>query len=223
MPLVGKGKKKQVTGTFTVTMSGLFLPMQLIYEGKSPRCFPQGITFPENFNLTFTPNHWSNEDKVIELLEKVVFPFVVEKRKELSLPDEQKAILVFDVFKGQETERVQSLIADNNCISVFVPANMTNYFQPLDLTVNGPAKQFLKGKFQEWYATKIAKQVDKGVDVHAIDVSTKLSVMKLVGLYDYLRNKPDVVRKAFEMAGIVEAVTKVLEPEDPFEDLVSDH
>ena len=153
MPLVGKRKKKQITGTFTVTMSGLFLPMQLIYKGKSPRCLPQGITFPENFNLTFTPNHWGNEDKVIEHLEKIVFPFVVEKRKELSLPDEQNAILVFDVFKGQKTERVQSLIADNNCISVFVPANMTNYFQPLDLTVNGPAKQFLKGKFQEWYAT----------------------------------------------------------------------
>lgn len=44
-----------------------------------------------------------------------------------------------------------------------------------------------------------------------------------VGLYDYLRNKPDVVRKGFEMAGIVEAVTKVLEPEDTFEDLASDH
>jgi len=94
-----------------VKMSGLFLPMQLIYEGKTPRCLPQGITFPENFNLTFTPNHWSN---VIVHLEKVVFPFVVEKRKELSLSDAQKAILVFDVFKGQ---RVQSLIADNNCIS----------------------------------------------------------------------------------------------------------
>ena len=63
-------------------------------------------------------------------------------------------------------ERVQSLIADNNCISLFIPANMTNYFQSLKLTVNGPAKQFLKGKFQEWYATEIAKQVDKGVETN---------------------------------------------------------
>ena len=45
----------------------------------------------------------------------------------------------------------------------------------------------------------------------------------LVGLYDHLRNKPEVTRKGFEMAGIVEAVTKELEPEDPFEDLVTDH
>ena len=83
----------------------------------------------------------------------------MEKRKELSLPDEQRAILVFDVIKGQKTERVQHLIADNNCVCVFVPANMTNYFQPLDLTVDGPAKQFL------WYAREIAKQVDKDIDV----------------------------------------------------------
>ena len=30
-------------------------------------------------------------------------------------------------------------------------------------------------------------------------------------------------KEGFEMAGIVEAVTKELEPEDPFEDLVADH
>ena len=48
VPLVGEGKKKQITGTFTVTMSILFRPMQLIYEGKNPRCLPQGISFPDN-------------------------------------------------------------------------------------------------------------------------------------------------------------------------------
>ena len=61
------------------------------------------------------------------------------------------------------------------------------------------------------------------------DVNTKLSVMKpiharwLVGLYNHLQNKPEVIRKGFEMAGIVEAVTRELEPEDPFEDLVADY
>ena len=67
------------------------------------------------------------------------FPLIVEKRKEHSLPDKQKAILVFDVFKGAKKERVHDLIADNNFVCVFVPANMTNYFQPL---VNDPIKQF---------------------------------------------------------------------------------
>ena len=75
--------------------------------------------------------------------------------------------------------------------------------------------------------TEIASQVNEGVDIYSIDISTKLSVMKpiharwLAGLYDHIWNKPDVIRKlGFEMAGIVEAVNKELEPEDPFEDLV---
>ena len=29
--------------------------------------------------------------------------------------------------------------------------NLTDVFHPLDLTVNGPAKQFLKNKIEEWY------------------------------------------------------------------------
>lgn len=45
----------------------------------------------------------------------------------------------------------------------------------------------------------------------------------LVGSYDHLRNKPEVIRKGFEMAGVVEAITKKLEPEDPFEVFVADH
>ena len=128
--------------------------------------------------MTYTANHWSNEEKVIEHLEKIVFPFVVKKRGELKLPENQKAILIFDVFKAQKPERVQEVITENDCVCVFVPANMTNYFQPLDLTVNGRAKQFLKGKFEEWYAKEVKRQVDNGVEVYSIDVNTKMSVLK---------------------------------------------
>ena len=101
------GKKKQITGAFTATMSGFFLLMQLIYKGKTNRCLPKGIAFPENFNLTFTPSHLSNEtcnedNLVIEHLEKIVSPFVSEKRKELAVPDNQKVVLIFDIFKGHQ-------------------------------------------------------------------------------------------------------------------------
>ena len=52
MPTVGKGKQKQITGTFTVSADGDFLPMQLICAGKTDRCHPNGINFPEGFNIT---------------------------------------------------------------------------------------------------------------------------------------------------------------------------
>ena len=102
VPLVGKGKTKKITGTFTCTKSGLFLPMQLIYEGKTDRCHPRNTEFPDGFNVTHSDNHWSNEDKVVEHLETIVFPYVQWKREELGLPGDQKALLIYDVFKGQK-------------------------------------------------------------------------------------------------------------------------
>ena len=41
----------------------------------------------------------------------------------------------------------------------------------------------------------------------------------MIGLHDYLRNKMDTVIKGFDMAGIIEALSKELEAEDPFADL----
>ena len=225
VPIVGKGKKKQITGTFTVLKSGNFLPPQLIYEGKTDRCLPKGVAFPEDFDKTYTSNHWSNEEKAIQHVERIVIPYLKKKREELKLPSTQKALLIFDVFKGQTTAAYQEVVESNDCVIVFVPANMTNHFQPLDLTVNGPAKQFLKQKFKSWYATQITKQFNKGKNVYDVEVPLKLSALKpihanwLIGLYDYLRNNQDMIRKGFEEAGINEALSIELEQEDPFHDL----
>ena len=178
VPLVGKGKKKQITGTFTVTKSGLFLPMQVIYEGKTDRCHPRGIEFPQGFNVTHSENHWSNEEKVIEHLETIVFPYLERKKEELGLPEDQKSLLIYDVFRGQVTQRVLDLIESNHCVNVYVPPNLTHIFQVLDLWINGHAKQFLNGKFSQWYTEQITKQLDRGVDIYNVKIDTTLTVMK---------------------------------------------
>ena len=40
--------KRSITGTFTITLSGHFLPMQLIYGGKQSKD-PLGLNFPMVF------------------------------------------------------------------------------------------------------------------------------------------------------------------------------
>ena len=216
VPLIGKGKSKQITGTFSCTKSGLFLPMQLIYQGKTQRCHPTGIEFPEGFDVTHTENHWNNEEKVIEHFETVIFPFVESKRAELGLPEDQKALLIYDVFKGQCTQRVLDLIEENNCASVFVPPNLTHVSQPLDLTINGVAKAFLKNKFSEWYFQQITKRLEQGESIHDIEVKTTLTIMKpihakwIIGLYNHLQNQPQLIKKGFEEAGISEALAQEL-------------
>ena len=80
-------------------------------------------------------NHWSNEEKAIELIEKVLLPYVKNKEKELDLPSTKKWLLIADMFKEQLTDKVRSLIEKHGKM-VPVPHNMTNYFQPLNLTIN---------------------------------------------------------------------------------------
>ena len=103
---------------------------------------------------------------------------------------------------------------------------MTRYFQPLDGTVNGPAKRFLKKKFEIWYASEVTKQLQNGENVYEVDVKLQLSILKplharwIISLYDYLRNQHEMIIKGFEMAGICEALDAELEAEDPYNDLL---
>ena len=60
----------------SVSMTGKFLPIQLIYEGKTPRCLPR-FDFSADFNVTISDNHWLNTEKSIELFEKVKFLYLI--------------------------------------------------------------------------------------------------------------------------------------------------
>ena len=68
------------------------------------------------------------------------------QRLETNLPDDQKVLIVMDVFTGQTTSPVDESYEENNICIVNLPANMTKYYQPLDLTINGYAKRFIKNK-----------------------------------------------------------------------------
>ena len=99
------------------------------------------------------------------------------QRLENNLPDDQKALIVMDVFTGQTTSPVVESYEENNICIVNVPANMTKYYQPLDLTVNGYAKRFMKNKFIEWYAQQFKKQLDDGVNLEDIRVKLQLTTI----------------------------------------------
>ena len=84
---------------------------------------------------------------------------------------------IYNVFKGQVTKEVFSILEDNNVYTVRVPANCTDRLQPMDLSVNKPAKEFMRRKFQEWYAIEVQKQLDQGAtDVTPVDL--RMSIMK---------------------------------------------
>ena len=89
VPIKGIDDKRQITATFTVSMTGKFLPTQLIYEGKTPRCLPR-FDFPADFNVTFSDNHWSNTEKSNKLFEKIIFSFLRQAKVSLKYPNAER-------------------------------------------------------------------------------------------------------------------------------------
>ena len=71
----------------------------------------------------------------------------------------QPTALVLYTFRGQCTERILSKLEENNVRVVIIPANCTDRLQPLDLSVNKVAKDFLRTQFSNWYADQICSQL----------------------------------------------------------------
>ena len=210
--IVGISDKRQITALFCGTLAGEFLPLQVIYQGKTAASLPH-YQFPDDWHVTFTPNHWSNEEKMIEYIEKIILPYVRAQRTKLKLSDSYPSLAIFDVFRGQQTAPVLSLLEKNNIYCVFVPANCTDRLQPMDLSVNKSAKEFMRAQFSAWYASQVQKQLDSGVE-EVSPVDLRMSIMKpvgarwLVSLYDYLRENSDIIKNGFNAAGI-DVVTNV--------------
>ena len=68
--------------------------------------------------MTQNPKHWSNEE---ELINEIIAPYIVKKRAELKLSEEQKALLIWDVFRGQMTDNVKKTLDSLNIECVYVP------------------------------------------------------------------------------------------------------
>ena len=164
-------------------MEGDFLPPQLIYAGKTPKCIPK-VNFPADWDVTFTSNHWSNELVMMDYVNKILFPYITQKRQLLKLDPLHPALVIFDRFRGQCTDRFLSLLNANNVYILIVSANCTDRLQPLDISVNKAAKEFLRRQFQDWYASKICNQVhqhqmQESSTIEPVDLS--LAVVKPLG------------------------------------------
>ena len=72
--LKGIDDKRQITAVLCGSLTGVFLPPQIIYKGKTSRCHPT-IAFPADWNVTQSPNHWANENTTLEYIKTIILPY----------------------------------------------------------------------------------------------------------------------------------------------------
>ena len=173
--------------------------------------------FQNGFCLSFNPKHFSNTNESIQFLKEIITPCVVKQRQLLKGQVDEKALVIIDVFTGQMTVEVLNTYEEANILIINVPANMTKYYQPLDLTVNGYAKRFLKSKFTEWCSSRVRAYLDNGVSINNIEVRLQLNKIKpihagwLVKFYNDMTTSKgkEIIDSGWKAAGI-------LPPIDPF-------
>ena len=77
---------------------------------------------------------------MIQYVENIIIPYIKSARASFS--DDTPALVIMDNFKGQITSAVAELLESNNIHVCLLPSNTTDQLQPMDLSVNKPAKDF---------------------------------------------------------------------------------
>ena len=75
-----------------------------------------------------------------KILNAIIVRYVKKMCESKGLGKDQMTLVIMDVFTGQMTPEVKEVLKENNALVTNVPANMTRFYQPLDLTVNESAK-----------------------------------------------------------------------------------
>ena len=212
--VAGVDDKRQITALLSITMSGKLLPVQVVYKGKTPACLPK-VPFPDDWHVTFTTNHWSNEETMMGYLHCILLPYIEKVRKELKLSATQRAFVIFDQFKAQNTEGFLQALEKNNISVVGVPPNCTDRLQPLDVSVNKPLKSHMKNSFQQWYSDQVERNLARD-DSTASPIDLKLSILKPLG-FQWLVNAcayveaTDIIRNGFRETGITDVIQDTIQ------------
>ena len=104
--IMGVNDKRQITAVFCGTLTGDFLPIQIIYQGKTERCHPH-YKFLCDWHVTHSPKHWSTEETMVQYIEKIVVPYVECQR---DIVGDKSALVIMDNFKGQTTSTINSIL-----------------------------------------------------------------------------------------------------------------
>ena len=174
---------------------------------------PPQYQFLTDWHITHSPNHLATEESTKDYLREIFFPYIDGMRSRIGLEDDHPALAI---FKGQITVDIMQLLEEHNVHVVKLPPNCTDRFQLMDLSVNKAAKNFLRGRFNEWYSEQVANQLGDDLDgLQAQPVNLTAAAMKSVGgkwlveMHEYISSNPEIVN-GFHNAGIPNAIDAMM-------------
>ena len=90
--------KWQLTTVFAASLVGDFFHYSWCIKGKTPKCLPTAVKFPPDWDLSFSANHWSNEEIMHKYFSKINKP---------------AKIFLQSKFHGWYSQQVVTQLSDN--------------------------------------------------------------------------------------------------------------
>ena len=78
---------------------------QLIYQGATETCLPK-YKFAKEFNVTYSKNHWSNLEKLADLFEKIISPYLGAKKIEFDIRKNKFHLSLWTPLRTKTTKRL---------------------------------------------------------------------------------------------------------------------
>ena len=63
-------------------------------------------------------------------------------------------------------------------VYVFVPANMTDWFQPLGVSVNKRCKHFVRSPYNDWYVDQVQVALNAGIAPTDLKIKQPIAIIK---------------------------------------------
>jgi hypothetical protein len=204
--VVGEDEKRAFTAVVSVSNSGVLLPFQAIYMGKSNRSCPDksARSYDETqaakfrFEYSNTGTYWSTQQTMHDLVDHIISPYFSEQKEKLGLPESQKSIWQIDVWSVHRSKEFRGWMKAHhpNIIMHYVPAGCTGVFQACDVGIQRIFKHSLKRSYHQDVVAEILDQIDGGNET--IIVEKKLGVLRdrsvgwLWDAYETLNNEQTV-------------------------------
>lgn len=163
VPVLGADDKRQITACVGASLRGELLPLQLIFQGTTPRCLPPETAASKSsrVHLTFSENHWSSLQTMKEYIIHVLSPHADRMIALHQLPSDAHMLLILDCWSVHRSEAFLGWLKQEHprIHVVFVPPNCTSKLQLADVALQRSFKAVLKDNFNSWAGEQILDQI----------------------------------------------------------------
>ena len=123
---------------------------------------------------------WSTPDTTPLFISNCLIDFKKSQCEKYNLPLDSPVLLKCDIYYTHRDPAALQLLKQNNMRVAYIPANMTDELQEMDVNINGPMKERLSNDFVSWRADKSIAQLKNGVDAKDVYVNYGLKAIKNV-------------------------------------------